>query len=279
MTRMWDTLVASGTSCAGPGHQVRDPRLALHRPTRYEPTQHWAFAGALSARRGRCGDCHCHTVVAEQDARGGADTACRPSSFYGAARRCATWVHKSRANSPNGRRCRSVIIEDAEPAHRPGLQRAAQGDEGAQRPDDVAALRAHRRGRPGHHPLPLPTGHPHHARWPPTSQPCLPHQTRHSPRTPRAPARALGRARALARDEATPDPAQRDGPVAASLGSAMNAASNLHRTSAQHPGERPSSTAPYGVEGPGKRQGVRTVPAGTTKAETDQAPGAGLWTE
>ncbi|CAA9391758.1 MAG: DNA polymerase III delta prime subunit, partial [uncultured Nocardioides sp.] len=49
------------------------------------------------------------------------------------------------------------------PAHRPGLQRAAQGDRGAHRPHRVVALRPHDRGRAAHHPLALSTGHPHHA--------------------------------------------------------------------------------------------------------------------
>ena len=80
------------------------------------------------------------------------------------------------------------------PAHRPGLQRAAQGDRGADRPHRLDALRAHRRGRPADDPLALPAGHPGHADDRPRSPAFLVRADGVAPsrsrRTPPAPARA-----------------------------------------------------------------------------------------
>ena len=166
-----------------------------------------AFAAALQCEHGPtagCGECHaCHTVLAGSHA----DVAViRTEKLSIGVDEVRDLVRRA-ALAPVGRRWQVLIVEDADRLTDAGLQRAAQGDRGAHRPHGVDALRADRRGRAAHHPLPLPAGHADHAdrrgrrrrSWSaPTASPDA-----LASYAARASQGHIGRARALARDEGT----------------------------------------------------------------------------
>ena len=161
---VWDDLVGQQRVVEALRSRRRrprdDPRLAVHRATRVGPLQ----------RRGRV------RRRARSASRAAAGTATPAAPCWPARTPTSGDPHREaldrrrrgpRPGPPRRPRARRATLAGPDrrgrrPAHRPGLQRAAQGDRGAHRPDRVDALRPHRRGRAAHDPLALPAGHADH---------------------------------------------------------------------------------------------------------------------
>ena len=167
---VWDSLVgqrvvADSLATAAGGHGMSQAWLFTGPPGSGRSNAAVAFAAALQCEAPPpdgpgCGVCHaCHTVLGGSHADVsvirteklsiGVDEvrAAGPPRRAGPGRQALADPHR------RGRR----------PAHRPGLQRAAQVHRGAHRPHRLDPLRAHRRGRPPDDPVALPAGHPDHA--------------------------------------------------------------------------------------------------------------------
>ena len=154
-----------------------------------------AFAAALQCEQGGCGE-----------------LPRVPHRAQGLPRRRHPGPHReavdrrrrgARPGPPRGARAGRPALADHDrrgrrPAHRAGLQRAAQGDRGADRPHRVDAVRPDGRGRAADDPLPLPAGVADDADRRPTWPTSWCGPTASSPswrRTPPAPARATSAGR------------------------------------------------------------------------------------
>ena len=119
-----------------------------------------AFAAALQCERGGCGECNvCRTSLsgAHPDV-----TLVRTEQLSIGVDEVRDLVRRA-AMSPTLRRLADHRGRGRRPGHRAGGRRPAEEHRGAGAAYGLDALRAERRRRGGHHPLPLPAAHPVHA--------------------------------------------------------------------------------------------------------------------
>ena len=235
---------------------------------------------AVRAGRPGCGECHaCHTVLGRL---------ATPTSRVIRTEKLSIGVDEVRdlvrrsALAPGRPALADPDRRGRRPAHRPGLQRAAQGDRGADRAHGLDALRADRRGRAADDPVALPAGHADHARPPTTSPTFLVRADGVADALASYAARAsqghIGRARALARDEATRNRRREVVAIPArltSLGACMTAAANLADVAKEEADaitgeldarEKADLDTAYGVVERGRRPArVRPRPAATSR--------------
>ena len=235
--QVWDDLVGqrpviTGLQRAAGGDGMTHAWLFTGPPGSGRSNAAIAFAAALQCETGTgCGDCKsCHTVMAGSHA----DVRIVRTEKLSIGVDEVRDLVRMAGLAPSGDRWQIMIVEDADRLTEPGLQRAAQGDRGADGPHRLAALRAHRRGRAADDPLALPPGHPEHPDRPTRSRRSWSAPSGSSPELAASAARAsqghIGRARALARDEETRNRRREVVPIPArltSLGACMPAATNV----------------------------------------------------
>jgi DNA polymerase III subunit delta' len=269
-TAVWDTLVGQRhvidlLSRAAGGDGMTHAWLFTGPPGSGRSNAALAFAGALQCERGGCGDCHaCHTVLSKTHAD---VTLVQTEQLSIGVKEVRDLVRKS-ALSPNGRRWQIMIIEDADRLTDQACNALLKSIEEpnartmwllcAPTAEDVLVTI---RSRCRLVTLTTPVAADVAAflvRTEGIAEPLAAHAARASQGH-------IGRARALARDEATRN--RRNEMVRwparlTSLGSAMNAASNLHELAKAEAEdicavldarEKAELDRSYGVEGRGKR--------------------------
>ncbi|WP_104108176.1 DNA polymerase III subunit delta' [Nocardioides sp. 616] len=269
-TAVWDTLVGQRhvielLSRAAAGDGMTHAWLFTGPPGSGRSNAALAFAGALQCERGGCGACHaCHTVLSKTHAD---VTLVQTEQLSIGVGQVRDLVRKS-ALSPNGRRWQIMIIEDADRLTDQACNALLKAIEEpnprtmwllcAPTAEDVLVTI---RSRCRLVTLTTPVAADVAAflvRTEGVPEPLAAHAARASQGH-------IGRARALARDEATRN--RRNEMVRwparlTSLGSAMNAASNLHELakaeaedlcSVLDAREKSELDRSYGVEGRGKR--------------------------
>ena len=172
MTSVWDGLVGqrpaiAALQTAAGGHGMSHAWLFTGPPGSGRSNAADRLRGGAAVRgRPAAARCHaCHTVLAGTHA----DVVRRPHREAVDRRRRGARPGPALRARPGRPALADPDRRGRRPAHRAGLQRAAQGDRGAHRPHGLDALRAHRRGRAADDPLPLPAGHADRRPPPPTS--------------------------------------------------------------------------------------------------------------
>ena len=148
-TLVGQRVVADSLATAAGGHGMSQAWLFTGPPGSGRSNAAVAFAAALqcehAARRPGCGACHaCHTVLGRLARRRVGD----PHREALDRRRRGPGAGPPRRPGPGRQALADPDRRGRRPAHRPGLQRAAQVHRGAHRPHRLDPLRAHRRGRP-----------------------------------------------------------------------------------------------------------------------------------